>query len=168
MDKSRVFLVVGHSNWGKSRTLRALTNGVLTKGLHPWITIDERQFFVRMMSNDDVPSSNPTSYPTLIHNLTPEQIPFVIMAYCPEKDSSSPLITALAKKYEIFAWVLEHKYDCKESIKESEIKALRKFGMVECYTPKHTEAEARATALVQFIRTSFVSTALDTNQSGVL
>jgi len=43
------FAVVGHRDWGKSTTLRSLA------GNRRWVTLNGKRFFVRLMSNDDVP-----------------------------------------------------------------------------------------------------------------
>ena len=75
MAKNQAFLVVGHRHWGKSTTLRALTNG--QRG---WLVLEGKRFFVRLMSNDNVPDS----YEDFISALDPAKKPLVIMAYCPE------------------------------------------------------------------------------------
>ncbi len=75
------------------------------------------------------------------------------MAYCPE-ESPHPLISALAKKYDVFVWVLQHKYNDTASMEASRIEALRTFGQVECYGQRRTEPAARGAALAQFIKTN--------------
>ena len=50
MPKGKAFIVVGHRHWGKSSTLKALTNGNVHDDS---IEIDGRSFFIRRMSNDD-------------------------------------------------------------------------------------------------------------------
>jgi hypothetical protein len=142
MVNPQAFLVVGHSQWGKSKTLWALTND--HRG---WVTLDGKQFFVRLMSNNDVPDS----YDKFINSLNPTKKPLVIAAYCPEK-SPYPLITTLAKKYNVLIWILEHNYADTASITSTEIQNLRQFGNVECYSLRRSEAVARASALVQFIQ----------------
>jgi len=136
----QAFLVVGHSHWGKSTTLRALTGSARIKK----IVIDGKGFFVRKMSNDD----KPRDYSDFISNLDPTKKPLVIMAYCPE----TVLINALAKKYELFFWILEHKFDDTTSISASEIEALRALGHVECYSHRRTSGAIRGAALTDFIR----------------
>lgn len=142
MANTRAFLVVGHRHWGKSTTLRALTNH--QRG---WVMLDGKRFFVRLMSNDDVPDS----YEDFINGLDPAKKPFIIAAYCPE-NLPYPLITALAKKYNVFLWVLEHNYHDTAAVAASEIEALRKFGKVECYAQRGTEAASRGAALAQFVK----------------
>ena len=110
MNRSKAFLVVGHRNWGKSKTLRALTNDE-----YGWVTLHGKHFFIRFMSNDDVPSK----YSEFIEALDPTKKPLVIVAYCPEQ-SPYVLIDAISKKYDLFIWVLQHNYGCTREISESE------------------------------------------------
>jgi hypothetical protein len=142
---ARAFLVVGHRHWGKSRTLRAVTNGK-SGG---WIKLNGKWFFVRLMSNDDIPKSNPDSYREFVTRLDPGQKPLILLAYCPET-SPYPIIRALAAKYELFMWVLRHDYHRTRTISADEINALTRFGTVECHE-KVSEATVRAADFQRFI-----------------
>jgi hypothetical protein len=57
MLEQRVAFVVGHEDWGKSLTLRAL-KAICDHPRRDVIVIDRLEFFVRMMSNDDKPESH--------------------------------------------------------------------------------------------------------------
>jgi hypothetical protein len=46
----KIVFVVGHERWGKSKTLRSLTNGNIHRRR---IIISGTEFYVRRMSNDD-------------------------------------------------------------------------------------------------------------------
>src|SRR6266705_5335319 len=92
------FAVVGHRNWGKSTTLRALT------GKPGWAKLDGKDFFVRLMSNDDVPDG----YEDFVAGLDPKKKPYVLVAYCPEKGRPRFLV-ALARKYSVHVFALEHR-----------------------------------------------------------
>jgi len=48
--KKKAFAVVGHSNWGKSYTLRALTDNTPQ---YRWWEIKGELFNIKRMSNDD-------------------------------------------------------------------------------------------------------------------
>src|SRR5579859_6089333 len=89
--RGKAFAVVGHKQWGKSKTLAALTN----EDTHQRrCVIKSQEFFVRRMSNDDVP---PSFYARL-GNLTPERWPYVILAMCPtfaDKKRRGQLVRAL-------------------------------------------------------------------------
>ena len=51
----KAFIIVGHSNWGKSRTLRQLTGS----RRRAWIEINDIWIFVSQISNDYVHSPKP-------------------------------------------------------------------------------------------------------------
>jgi hypothetical protein len=72
-------------------------------------------------------------------------------AYCPERPPC-PFITALAKKYNVLLWVLEHNYADTSSITPTKIQSFHQFGKVECYLLRRSKAVAQASALVQFIQ----------------
>jgi hypothetical protein len=159
MAKGKAFLVVGHRHWGKSRTLRALCDD--KKG--GWVIIKGKRFFVRLMSNDDLPDS----YLEFIESLDPAKKPLVIMAYCAESPPHA-LATALGKEYDLFFWVLEHKfkgrpYRGEDSVSAGEIEQLRKLGTVECYADRGAEAHVRAGALEVFVMANVPQNALQAN-----
>jgi hypothetical protein len=141
MSKPVAFLVVGHRQWGKSRTIRALA---LKPG---WVTIAGRRFFVRIMSNDD----QKRSYSDFVAAVRPERRPFLVAAYCPE-GGSQPLLRALARKYRVRAFVLERNYRNDDSVSPNEIARLRAHARVYVYAPVRRPAAARAKALARFIR----------------
>src|SRR5580700_698846 len=128
--KGRAFLVVGHKHWGKSRTIRALTNEY-----YGWVKLEGKWFFVRLMSNDD----KPEGYGKFIKHLDPAEKPLVIIAYCPE-DESPEFLSMLAKKYDVFLWVLRHNYRQTEEILPSTIAKLRSSGTVEYYQEKREDS----------------------------
>ena len=68
---------MGHANWGKSKTLKALTKeSVRVKKT----TISNVEFFIRRMSNDD----QPEGYVEFMKSLNPSTRPYVIAALCPQ------------------------------------------------------------------------------------
>jgi len=76
MNNKKIVFVVGHENWGKSKTLKALTdNNRYVKnyelGGHEW--------FIRRMSNDD----QPDGYYDFMDVLSK---PYLIAAFCPNFD----------------------------------------------------------------------------------
>ncbi len=76
MPKGKIAFVVGHANWGKSKTLSALTNGNYRLRR---TTIAEDEFFIRRMSNDD----QPKGYIKFMLSLDPALRPYLIAALCP-------------------------------------------------------------------------------------
>jgi hypothetical protein len=80
--KPKIAFVVGHKNWGKSQTLRSPTRGNYRQRL---ATIGDVEFFVRRMSNDDVPDS----FIKKMLSVDPAHWPFIIAALCPDFDDKS-------------------------------------------------------------------------------
>ncbi|MDO9358387.1 MAG: hypothetical protein Q7T70_05285 [Polaromonas sp.] len=148
MPKPKVIFVVGHSNWGKSETLRALTGG-------NWrvrrTKIADVEYFIRRMSNDDQPKSF-IKRMTTIH---PDIWPNIIAALCPDFDDSSKKTSAVLqalrdKGYRLFFWVLHEQYGTGELISPAEISSLRAFGKVELFS-EVAEAGVRGKKLKAFI-----------------
>jgi hypothetical protein len=140
----KVFLLIGHSNWGKSETLYHLTNKNRRK---KYFKINEEWFFVRRMSNDD----NELSLDKFIKSATKYKS-HLIVAFCPtfEKGSAYQLLKELAKNFEINSFVLLHKYDGSNSITKEELKSLKQFGRVEVLEERQ-EATLRAKGFEDFI-----------------
>src|SRR5258708_29348136 len=125
----KIAFVVGHSNWGKSRTLRALTGGA-----HQirWITFRDHEFLIRRMSNDDLPDD----FIDWIESISPANRPYVIAALCPNfKDESAETQWILEdlrdKGYQMYFWVIEHGFGSSEVVTPGEISRLARFGRFE-------------------------------------
>lgn len=151
MPQPKVIFVVGHSNWGKSQTLRALTGGShhIRK-----IEISGTDYFIRRMSNDDLPDSF-IKRMTTIH---PDVWPNILAALCPdfddpEKKTAAVLQALRDKGYMLFFWVLHKQYGTGELIKSAEISRLRTFGKVEL-TSEVAEANVRGKKFKTFVATA--------------
>ncbi len=152
MSKGKAFLVVGHKQWGKSTTLKVLTDG--NRNVHTW-TIDSVQFFIRRMSNDDVPRS----LQDFVNSLDPDAKPRVIATLCPtfyDKKALPVLLDILAtlkRKYELFFFVLRHKCNNpKKTIPDDEIDRLEHYGTVEVFVPEGAEPSVIARAFKKLVR----------------
>jgi hypothetical protein len=149
MAKGRLFAVVGHKHWGKSETLKALSGGRRLR----WLDINARLFFVRRMSNDDIPKD----YVNLLKELDPKKKPNVILALCPtfeREDLCTELVNALnglKSKYEIFFFVLRHSYRGDRTISDHETTSLETFGTVKVCRDSRAAAKQRAEELRGFI-----------------
>jgi len=148
MTKSKVVFVVGHSNWGKSQTLRALTNDNYRVRR---TSISGVEYFVRRMSNDDLPES----FIDWMVTVNPERWPNILAALCPdfeasEKQTATVLQVLKDKVYKLFFWVLHKKFGSNEFIKPSEISNLRAFGKVEVIEDEW-EAPVRGKKFKDFI-----------------
>lgn len=144
MERGKAFLVVGHRQWGKSRTLKALTDD----SHHArFLSIAKRHLFVRRMSNDDKPSD----YRRVVSELRPTRHEFVILGFCPvfDKDADE-ILGELKEHYAIHSFVLRNSYDRARHISAQEIARLRAFGPVEVFD-HHAESADRADALRAFI-----------------
>ncbi|MGE3642034.1 MAG: hypothetical protein AB7G28_26055 [Pirellulales bacterium] len=144
MTRGQAFLVVGHKQWGKSRTLKSLTNE--SHQLRS-ISIADRHVFIRRMSNDDRPSD----FRNFVQELRPATREHAIMAFCPvfDKDADE-ILRDLKNRYDIYAFVLRHSFDGERQISTVEIDALQEYATVEVFDRK-ADCRERAGALRKFI-----------------
>lgn len=141
MSKPKVVFVVGHSNWGKSQTLRALTGDSHRVRR---TEIAGTEYFIRRMSNDD----QPEGFIKRMKAMQPDFWPQILAALCPdfddpEKDTAAVLQSLRDKGYKLFFWVLAKQYGTDDRIQKTEISQLRSFGKVEIYDDE-AEAHVRA------------------------
>jgi hypothetical protein len=135
MQAGKIVFAVGHSHWGKSSLLRAMTDG------NPYqkkVTIMNTEFFVRRMSNDD----QPKGYVEFMRALIPQSRPNVVAAFCPKFSSNGDTDPAILqplqhKGYELFFWVMRHQQGPGGGIvTDSEIDAMHKAGKTEVFLGK--------------------------------
>ncbi|HEV3037109.1 MAG TPA: hypothetical protein VHA33_04915 [Candidatus Angelobacter sp.] len=148
MQRGKAFFVVGHKHWGKSKTLKALTDNRRVG----WFEINAAWFFIRRMSNDDIPDE----FYELLNNLEPVKKPFVIIALCPtfeDQEKCEELLNALKdfkRKYELHFFVLQHAFLDDRQISEKELAHLKDFGTVQKLSRK-ADKEERGRAFEKFI-----------------
>ena len=143
--------VVGHKNWGKSRTLSALTDG-----LQRYVRMGLVEFFIRRMSNDDVPDK----FYRLLEKVDPSETPNLILAFCPTfgKPQARRSLEALRRKnYRLFFWVLRQNYHRTKEITRDEIAILRQFGRTEVFESGQVEDSDRGRALRAFIQATVLA-----------
>jgi len=139
---NQIFFVVGHSGWGKSRTLKALTLG----NHHArWLSIGARRFSVRRASND----REPERWAEMIAQLEPSECSHLILALCPAAADVAQLIR-LRARYELYFWVMRRSYGDNRTVADDEIRLLRALGTVEVFAPRQ-EQGIRAAAFERFI-----------------
>jgi hypothetical protein len=147
---SKIVFVVGHENWGKSKTLKSLTNG--SRYIKNY-SINNINWFIRRMSNDDYPDK----YYDFMDNLDIKTKSNVIAAFCPNFDEKRnektvEILNSLKNKgYDLYFWVIEHQFITKKKMDSSFINELKNFGEVKIYS-KCEEANLRALALKDFIK----------------
>jgi hypothetical protein len=148
MEKGKAFFVVGHRNWGKSKTLQSLKNGSKKQN----IDIKKTKFFIRIMSNDD----RPESFVNFFIKLDPNQKPYLIATLCPKFDGNVPdingILRQLKENYKLFFFVLVHQWheNGNGRITESEIEKLKKFGEVKLYSANDKRGNANVTKAKEF------------------
>jgi hypothetical protein len=149
MTKKQAFLLVGHANWGKSYTLKALTGSSWKHWIILQGTTAKHQVFVRHMSNSD----DPKSFLKFIQTCTYDK---VLMAFSSHTANAPQLLQIIQARYDIYCFVLMH--SCSKSaqiIPQNEITMLSQYsvsGKVFQYTAIQAAPPARAAALKQFIK----------------
>ena len=149
MLKPKIVFVVGHSNWGKSRTLKALT-GESHRVRRTQIAGVE--YFIRRMSNDD----QPKSFIERMAAMEPDRWPQILAALCPDFDNPTKATATVLqglrdRGYKLYFWVLTQQHGTGESIRSCEISRLRKYGKVELFS-KQAEAAIRAKNFRAYVR----------------
>ncbi len=146
MNTKRAFLLIGHSNWGKSETLFRLTGNSRQKRN---IIISKMELHVKRSSNDD----NSTKLLDFVKN---KNHLLQIIAFCPnfdnpERKSKEILEVLKVKGYQISFFVLKYKFNSQDiMITDSEIEELKNYGNCEIYNESE-EAEIRAEKFKTFI-----------------
>jgi GTP-binding protein EngB required for normal cell division len=144
----KAFILVGHSNWGKSRTLKCLTgNSRYVKK----IPIAGITFFIRRMSNDDDGQS-------LLDFVSKIDQPNIIMTLCPnfqENEKTIDILSTLtSNNYYLFFFVLKYKYDQSQKISQEEIEELKNYSdsnFIEIFNDKNSPDYLRANEFRRFI-----------------
>jgi hypothetical protein len=152
MAKGEAFLVVGHKNWGKSATLKALTDDC--RYYRSW-SVGDVEFFVRRMSNDD----KPKDFLDLVTGLDPAITPNVIATLCPTFNDKKllPLLLqilgTLKRKYELFFFVLQHQgMRPANTIPDDEIDKLQRYGTVKVFHPQGAAPKKIARAFEAYVK----------------
>lgn len=141
--KYDAFIVVGYANWGKSETV----NLAFPEKRNGWITLINKKFFMRKMSNSDDPlsyelfirkmsnSDDPKSYIKFIKN---KSLRNLILTFNPDIDNelyfSKKNLELLSKAHNCYFYILKNnfnKIDEKQIIKEEHINFLYNFGQVK-------------------------------------
>jgi hypothetical protein len=141
----KAFLMVGHSNWGKSETLAHLTKHNRKK---KYVEISGEWFFIRRMSNDD----NEEKLMTFIESAHKYNC-HLIIAFCPTfqaGEKGHKMLTVLSKDFEIHPFVLMHEYSGTRVIERDEIVELEKYGKCKKYI-EQGESTARSIAFKKYI-----------------
>ena len=153
--KKKVYIYVGHSNWGKSMALKVLTGGSSHKKV---ATISGKTIRVRKMSNDD-DGKGLLEWVQDIPRINYERF---IIAFCPkfqpisgeateEQNTALDILTELQKTNDLFFFVQKEKFnDSSQQISQDEINWISAYGTVQILTG-HNQNSIRAADFEKFI-----------------
>ena len=143
----KAYILVGHSNWGKSYTLKELTGN---NSRQKYTNINGTNISVKKMSNDD------SSFGLLnfIKQKTLNK-QTIIIALCPSfEDKNKKTIEIIeelkSKSFSCYFFILSEKYTGIGKIKDEEINELKKYGTIEILTGK-LDSLVRASKFKEFI-----------------
>src|ERR1039457_6447625 len=113
----KAFVIVGHAHWGKSETLKSLTDDNYR---YHWIEIKDKWIFIKRMSNDD----DEKKLRDFIKKNTMDK-DTLILTFCPSfekgKKGHEILKSLINKKFKLYFFILKNKYGTDETISDDEI-----------------------------------------------
>lgn len=144
--KKKAFFVVGHSNWGKSHTLRHLTGGNVRKRR---VELEGEVFYIRRMSNDD----DETKLLEFVTNEINKKGNHAIIAFCPVFEAgrqSKEILEILKKDFDLYFFVIKHEFKGDRVVTTQEIEILTQYGKYEVLNER-IESSERTERLKAFI-----------------
>lgn len=150
----KAIAVVGHENWGKSYTLKALAGSAHKN----WIEINGKWFYVKHMSNDDIYGALYDWVKKFISRYKNDDYGLVF-ALCPdfnnaEKKTKKILELLTDIDIEIKFFILDKNYNNDKEISKTEISEMKKFGNIYL-TDGSVENNYRANELLKFVKKEF-------------
>lgn len=152
----KVFIYVGHSNWGKSMALKVLTGN---NSHQQTVQIGKYNVRVRKMSNDDS-GEGLFDWVKKISQLNYDRF---VIAFCPkvppangnatlEQDTALKILNTLSPPNELYFFVQEEQYSScgTDRITQIEINWLQNFGTVFILKGQNTDVQ-RADEFQKFI-----------------
>lgn len=148
--KSKAFIVVGHSNWGKSFTLINLTGSRHKM----WIKINDEWLKVKKMSNDDIPKG-PGGLLDFVEASIKSKYAYIALALCPNfvdaDRETEHILQTLSPQYTLFFWVMRERYgDRNTQVTEDQINRLKQWGTVEVFEGQAEDTQ-RAVSFKKYI-----------------
>jgi hypothetical protein len=152
--QKRIAFIVGHENFGKSQTIRALKEMCGSRGRR--IIIKNTEFLTRDASNDD----RPRPY---IKYMGKTRRTFIVATLCPkfkalrtnspDKAIDKTLQSLRQRGYELFFWVIKHQWEAAGSnqVSRDEIKELGRYGTVRTLVDRNIDSKTRARRFRAFI-----------------
>jgi len=145
----KIFLLTGHANFGKSKTLIELTG--TTNSQH--FSINGIDFALKRVSNDDIKGKALKYIKDVIKNNRYDRM---IVAFCPDfknknRYSQEIIDTLLQNNFSLYFFVLMKCYRSDETVKEDEIDQLKKAGNVYLCNLDSENAKKRAAKFKEYI-----------------
>lgn len=145
--RKKIFLYVGHSNWGKSHVLRHITDDNSKRKIK---LLFERVFRVRKMSNDD----DELKLLEFVSTISKSSYNYYLIAFCPRQlrsERTRNILSILKESGDLFFLVQKHKFnDNSEVITTEEYEDLRNYGIVEVIN-ENIEYTERSNYFLKFI-----------------
>ena len=144
--KKKAFFFFFYSNWGKSCTLRKLTNN---SPRIRRVTLAGNVFYIRRMSNDD----HETKLLEFVTNEINKKGNHAIIAFCPVFEAgrkSKEVLEILKKDFDLYFFVIKHEYKGSRVVANEEIEVLMQYGKCEVLNEK-IESDLRAERFTKFI-----------------
>jgi hypothetical protein len=147
----KAIAVVGHSNWGKSYTLKSFIG---SPHKH-WIKIGETWYYVKHMSNDDISGRLLAWIEEFIIKYSNQDYG-LIFALCPdfenlEKKTEQILKLFQDKDIKLGFFVLKQNFRNTLYISNDEIEKLKHFGKLNLFDGRE-EANIKAKALLTYVK----------------
>lgn len=151
----KVFVYVGHSNWGKSRALKIITNN---NSHQKTVQISQYNVRVRKMSNDD----DGTGLLDWVRTFPRQAYDRFIVAFCPnsppvsgsatlQQNIALDILIELQKNNILYFFVQEEKFNFSQNrITPQEINWLRTFGTVQILSGQNSDT-VRAAEFHKFV-----------------
>lgn len=151
----KVFIYVGHSNWGKSMALKVLTGGSSRQKI---ANISGHIVRVRKMSNDD----DGQGLLDWVRDIPRINYQRFIIAFCPkfppltgeatiEQNRGLDILIELQKTNELFFFIQEEKFnDSTNKVSQDEINWISNYGIVQVLSGQNPSS-VRATEFERFI-----------------
>lgn len=157
--RKRCFILVGHSHWGKSETLSALTNflprrrHIVIPSINPDLTA-----YVRRASNDDNEAALLRFSSTIALRVRQD---YLVITFCPKlkaKRACQTILTNLREQYDLYFFVLMEDYWQEREITEEELSFMNEFATDLRRFYGHHEREVRAEHFATYVRNNLSST----------
>jgi len=143
----KVFFLVGHENFGKSRTLVELTGSTNRK----YLKLGQVECLVRRKSNDDIKKDLLDEAKEIVRT----DFQCVIIALCPNFESPERWTRDIIEVFrnagfDVHFFVLKDEYSGSRVVSDKEVAILKSYGTTVLYE-KSREAAVRAKELEKYI-----------------